>query len=81
MAAGEDVTGIGWEPPENFGDRPGEVTIEHRVISDVKTPMKQDDARRLADRVFGEEKTELPLGGDGIHWVRGASRAETKNTP
>ncbi|HVC71682.1 MAG TPA: hypothetical protein VNC61_15615 [Acidimicrobiales bacterium] len=57
------------------------MTIEHRVVSDVTTPMKQDDARRLADRVFGDDKTEVPLGGDGVHWARTRSRAETNDTP
>lgn len=56
MAAGEDVTDIEWEPPHKEGGGPGEVTIEHRVVGDVITPMMQDDARRLADRVFGDDK-------------------------
>jgi hypothetical protein len=76
MNAGEDVTDIEWEPPEKNGEGPGEVTIEHRVISDVTAPMKQDDARRLADRMFGDDKTELPLTGDGVHWVRGELRSK-----
>jgi hypothetical protein len=71
MATGEDVTNIAWEPPK-IGDALGEVTIEHRVISDVTMPMKQDDARRLATRVFGDDKKELLLRGDAVHWVRGA---------
>ncbi len=75
MAAGVVVTDIEWEPPARDGDGPGEVTIEHRVVSDVSTPMKRDDARRLADRVFGDEKTEVPLSGDGVHWARTESKA------
>jgi hypothetical protein len=71
MATGEDVTNIAWEPPK-VGDALGEVTIEHRVIGDVTMPMKQDDARRLANRVFGDDKKELLLRGDAVHWVRGA---------
>jgi hypothetical protein len=71
MKPGSDVTDIEWEPPHKLGDGPGEVTIEHRVISDVTAPMKQEDARRLADRMFGDDKTEVPLSGEGVHWVRG----------
>jgi hypothetical protein len=74
MAVGEDVTDIGWEPPSKTEDGPGEVTIEHRVIDDVKAPMTQDDAGRLADRMFGAAKKELPHRGAGIHWGRGGLR-------
>jgi hypothetical protein len=70
MKAGQDVTDIGWEPPRKLGIGPGEVTIEHKVISDVIAPMTQDDARRLADRMFGDDKRELPIRGEGVHWVR-----------
>lgn len=70
MAVGEDVTDIEWEPPQKTEDGPGEVTIEHRVIEDVKAPMTQDDASRLADRMFGDDKMELPHMGTGIHWAR-----------
>jgi hypothetical protein len=75
MAVGDDVTDIGWEPPSKTQSGPGEVTIEHRVIDDVKAPMTQDDAGRLADRMFGASKTELPHRGAGIHWGRGVVRA------
>jgi hypothetical protein len=71
MKPGLDITGIEWEPPQKLGEGPGEVTIEHRVVGDVTAPMKQDDARRLADRMFGDDKTEVHLVGDGVHWVRG----------
>jgi hypothetical protein len=72
MAAGDDVTDIEWEPPDQVGKGPGEVTIEHRVISDVKAPMTRDDAGRLADRMFGADKKELPPVWDEVHWVRRA---------
>ena len=81
MTAGEDVTDIEWEPPPRDGDGPGDVTIEHRVVGDVTTPMKQDDARRLADRVFGDEKTEVPVSGDGVHWARSRSKVAERDTP
>ena len=53
----------------------GDVTIEHRAMGDVNTPMTRDDARRLAQRMFGDDKSELPLSGDGVHWVRTTSPA------
>jgi hypothetical protein len=81
MAAGEDVTDIEWEPPPNDEGGLGEVTIEHRVVGDTKAPMKRDDARRLADRVFGDDKRELPLRGEGLHWVRSGLTAESSDTP
>jgi hypothetical protein len=81
MNAGQDVTEIGWEPPRKLGGGPGEVTIEHRVISDVIAPMTQDDARRLADRMFGDDKTELPLTGEGVHWVRGEGPPDVTDRP
>jgi hypothetical protein len=81
VTAGKDVVDIEWEPPDNIGDGPGEVTIEHRVVSDVKAPMKQDDARRLADRMFGDDKTEIPLSGEGVHWVRSGRRAGMTDRP
>lgn len=81
MNAGEDVTDIAWEPPSRTGEGPGEVTIEHRVINDVVAPMKQDDASRLADRMFGDDKMELPQAGDGMHWVRSESSLEVTDTP
>lgn len=70
MNAGDDVTDIEWEPPRRVGEGPGEVTIEHRVISDVVAPMTQDDAGRLADRMFGDRKRKLPPRGNRVHWVR-----------
>jgi hypothetical protein len=71
MPAGRDVTDIEWEPPQPAGAGPGEVTIEHRAVDDVTMPMTEDGARRLADRMFGDDKTELPPSGPGVHWVRG----------
>ena len=67
--AGMDVTDIEWEPPEEENS-PGEVTIGHTTKNDVNMPMTEVGARRLADRMFGDEKTELPLTGHGVHWVR-----------
>jgi hypothetical protein len=81
MTAGEDVTAIGWVPPRKAGDGPGEVTIEHRVINDVIAPMTQDDAGRLADRMFGNRKRKLPPKGNRVHWVRGASSPEKTDKP
>jgi hypothetical protein len=81
MATGEDVTGIGWEPPRRPGTGPGEVTIEHRVIAEVKAPMTQDDAGRLADRMFGADKKEKPTVGEGVAWVRSPPPPETTDTP
>jgi hypothetical protein len=81
MAAGEDVTDIAWVPPRKLGEGPGEVTIEHRAISDVKAPMTEADAGRLADRMFGDDKKELPSAGTGVHWVRSAFPSEKTDSP
>jgi hypothetical protein len=80
MATGEDVTDIQWEPPRRPGNGPGEVTIEHRVIDDVKAPMTEDDAGRLADRMFGEDKKEVPPRGVGLRWVRRSTPSGKDNT-
>jgi len=68
---GVDVTDIEWEAPEQAGDGPGKVTIEHSAMDDVNMLMTQDEARRLADQIFGCDKTEIPLTGQGVHWIRG----------
>ena len=70
MPAGKDVTDIEWEPPLDAETGPGEVTIEHAVVSDVNMPMTEVDARRLADHMFGDDKTESPVGGSGVHWAK-----------
>jgi hypothetical protein len=71
MPARKDVTDIEWEPPLNGDAGPGEVTIEHTVVSDVNVPMAELDARRLADHMFGDDKTESLVAGAGVHWARG----------
>jgi hypothetical protein len=81
MGAGTDVVAIAWHPPANVGNSPGVVTIEHRMVRDVQAAMKQEEARRLADRLLGADKRERPLSGDGVHWVPGASLSETSDTP
>ena len=68
--AGADVTDIEWTPAERGEDGSGEVTIGHTATEDFNMPMTQEGARRLADRMFGDDKSELPLTGDGLHWVR-----------
>jgi hypothetical protein len=68
--AGANVTDIEWEPVEPGEDGSGEVTIEHTATEDVSMPMTLDGARRLADRLFGDDKIERPLTGHGIHWAR-----------
>jgi hypothetical protein len=67
---GADVTDIEWEAPKEGADGPGLVTIGHAAMENVNMPMTQDAARRLADRMFGYEKTEIPLSGEGVHWIR-----------
>jgi hypothetical protein len=81
MGVGTDVVAIQWQPPAKVGDAPGLVTIEHRMVRDVKATMKQDEARRLADRLFGPDKQELPLSGAGVHWVPSRSMSESTDTP
>jgi hypothetical protein len=71
MPARHDVTDIEWEPPLDAGTEPGEATIEHTVVSDVNTPMIEVDARRFADHMFGDDKTESPVAGSGVHLARG----------
>jgi len=75
MPAGKDVTDIEWEPPLEAETGPGEATIEHAAISDVNMPMTEVEARRLADRMFGDDKTESPVAGSGIHWSRRTARS------
>jgi hypothetical protein len=70
MPAGKDVTDIEWEPPLEAGTGPGEATIEHMVVSDVNMPMTEIEARRLANRLFGDDKTESSVAGSGVHWAR-----------
>lgn len=74
MARGDDVTGIGWKPSWTVQDGSGDVTIEHAVVEDTKAPMTQDGARRLADRLFGANKTEVPTKGAALRWKRGRQR-------
>jgi hypothetical protein len=74
MPAGNDVTDIEWEPPLDAETGPGEVTIEHTVVSDVNMPMTEVGARRLADTMFGDDKTESPVAGSGVHWARRTGR-------
>jgi hypothetical protein len=70
MEAWKDVTDVGWEPPLNPDSGLGEVTIEHRAIDDVVMPMSQSAARRLANRLLGDDHRELSSYGRGFHWVR-----------
>jgi hypothetical protein len=70
MPAGEDVTEVGWEPSNGTGNGAGDVTIEHRAMDAVKAPMTREDAGRLADRMFGNHKSEIRRPGSGAHWVR-----------
>ena len=70
MPAGEDVTEVGWEPSDGTVDGTGDVTIGHRAMDDVTAPMTRDDAGRLADRMFGDHKSEVRRAGSGAHWVR-----------
>jgi hypothetical protein len=81
MGVGTDVVAIEWQPPANVGNSPGVVTIEHRTVRNVQATMKQDEARRLADRLLGADKLELKLSGDGIHWLPSLSLPETTDTP
>jgi hypothetical protein len=69
MEAGKDVTDVGWEP-STVADGPGEVTIEHRAVDDVIMPMTQSAARRLANRLLGNDNRELSRYGTGFHWVK-----------
>jgi hypothetical protein len=68
---GLDVVDIEWEAPEQVGDGPGRVTIEHSSMDDVNVLMTEEAARRLADRIFGSNKTEIHLTGQRVHWIRG----------
>jgi hypothetical protein len=70
MPAGKDVTDIEWEPPLDARTGPGEATIEHTVVRDVNMPMTEVEARRLADRLLGDDKTESLVAGSGVHWAR-----------
>jgi len=70
LPKGTDVIDIEWEAPERVEDRLGMVTIGHDAMEDVNLLMTQDAARRLADRMFGSDKTEIPVIGQGIHWIR-----------
>ena len=74
MTAGQDVTDIEWEPPREAGTGPGEATIEHTAVSDVNMPMTEVEARRLANRMFGDDKKESPVAGSGVHWSRRTAR-------
>jgi hypothetical protein len=64
------VTEVGWEPSNGTVDGAGDVTIEHRAMDAVTTPMTRNDAGRLADRMFGDHKSEVRRPGSGAHWVR-----------
>jgi hypothetical protein len=50
-------------------------------MDDVEMLMTQDEARRLADRMFGYDKTEIPLGGRVVHWIRGDIPQHPSATP
>jgi len=55
-----------------------EATIEHTVVSDVNMPMTEVEARRLADRMFGDDKTESPVAGSGVHWRGGQADCRSR---
>jgi hypothetical protein len=71
MTKSTDVTAIGWKPSWTKRDGSGDVTIEHTVVGDTKTPMTEDGARRLADCLFGADKTEVGTKGASVRWKRG----------
>jgi hypothetical protein len=68
MTAGQDVTGIRWEPVDKGGS--GEVTIEHEHRDPVTISMDLPAARRLVNRLLGTDNVELASPGDGFRWDR-----------
>jgi hypothetical protein len=68
--ADSEVTGILWNPPDDEAPGPGEVTLGHRTGDDIKTPMRLEEAHRMADQFFGEGVEVVPTEGSGVLWVR-----------